>query len=90
MSTLKNHRTIKSGKLWNAYFEQAKTGHLGFEVVEKKAPFGRRWHYEENYNTFRSNEKIYAVKGFDHFNGHFSNFTDESAIQAIHIAEVCF
>ncbi len=88
MPTLKNHRTIESGKLWNAYFSQAKADKLDFEVIEKKAPFGLRGGTEKTVQTFNCDGKKYAVKGFDHFNAHFSGFTDESSIYGIHIAEV--
>ena len=88
MATLKNHRTIESGKLWDAYFTQAKSGQLDFELIEKKAPFGLRGGTEKTMKTFEFNGKKYSVKGFDHFNAHFSGFTDESSIYGIHIAEV--
>ena len=89
MATLKNNRTIKSGgKLWRAYFEQAKAGQLDFEVIEKKAAFGLGYGSEKTVQTFECDGKKYAVKGYDHFNAHFSGFTDESAIYGIHIAEI--
>lgn len=88
MTTLKNYRTVESGHIWNSYFNAAQSGNLDFEVIEKKAPFGLRGGSEETMPTFKSGGKTYAVRGYDHFNAHFSGFTDETAIYGLHIAEV--
>lgn len=88
MATLKNYRTVESGRIWNDYFKAAKSDSFDFEVIEKKAPFGLRGGSEITMKTFESNGKTYAVRGYDHFNAHFSGFTDETAIYGLHIAEV--
>lgn len=74
MSALKNHRKITSGKIWDSYFETAKKG--GLYPDEKGRPI------------FNANDKEYVVISYDHFNAHFSRYSDENAIFSMRIAEV--
>lgn len=84
MPTLKNHRKVESGKIFDAYFNAE---HFQTQI-EKKRPFGLRGGWEETVTAFNFNGKTYAVTGYDHFNGHFSGFTDRAAIFGIYIAEI--
>ena len=87
MNTLKNNRKVESGKIFNAYFEACENGKLDRVIVEKGRPFGRGYWVEE-YTSFEWNGKTFAVLGYDHYNGHFSGFTDGAAIYGLYIAEV--
>ncbi|GIV35314.1 MAG: hypothetical protein KatS3mg031_2849 [Chitinophagales bacterium] len=87
---LKNYRTINSGKIWEAYFKAAKNDKLKEVYVYKKRPFAMHWSdgYEESHMCFEWGGKLYAVVSYDHYNGHISGFTDESAIISMRVAEV--
>lgn len=84
---LKNTRKVKSGKIFNAYFEAYENDKLGVVTVKKALPFGRGC-VEEEYTSFPWNGKTFVVTGYDHYNGHFSGFTDRNAIYGLYIAEV--
>lgn len=84
---LKNTRKVKSGKIFNAYFEACENDKLGRVKVKKGLPFGRGY-YEEEYTSFQWNGKTFAVMGYDHYNAHFSGYTDRNAIFGLYIAEV--
>ena len=89
MAKLTNRRRIESGKLWDAYFKAAKGDNLHECEIEKKGPFGLTKHDEiKVYTSFVCDGREYAVISYDHFNGHFSRFADESAIYGIEIATV--
>src|SRR5699024_5347657 len=75
MNTLKNNRKVESGKIFNAYFEACENDKLYRVLVEKGLPFGRGYKTKE-YSAFEWNGKTFAVLGYDHYNGHFSGFTD--------------
>ena len=87
MNTLKNHRKVESGKIFNAYFESCNDKKLDTVIVEKVRPFGRG-RYNQEYTSFEWNGKTFAVTGYDHYNGHFSGYTDRSSIYGLYIAEV--
>lgn len=74
MSTLKNHRKITSGKIWISYFKAAKSQKL--------------YPNEKGQPVFESDGKDYVVTSYDHFNAHFSGYSDENAIFSMRIAEV--
>lgn len=87
MNTLKNRRKVESGKIFEAYFEACKNGKLGRVLVRRSLPFGRG-HEDKEYRSFQWNDKTFAVTGYDHYNGHLSNYTDRDSIYGLHIAEV--
>jgi hypothetical protein len=87
---LKQARWIKTesaSKIAAAYFKAAKSDNLDSKTVTKTAPFGNG-DYDKEVTTFMLGEKEYAVLGYNHFNGHFSSFADESAVYAIKVAEI--
>ncbi len=43
---------------------------------------------KKDVNVYSHKEKKYIITGFDHFNGHFSNFTDPASIFEIYVKEV--
>lgn len=87
MKKLKNNRKVESGKIFNAYFKACENDKLDRVIVEKGLPFGQGYYVRE-YTSFEWNGKTFAVTGYDHYNGHFSGFTDRAAIFALYIAEV--
>lgn len=87
MKTLKNNRKVESGKIFNSYFDACENDKLGRVIVKKGLPFGREY-VEEEYTSFEWDGKTFAITGYDHYNGHFSGFTDRAAIFGLYIAEV--
>ena len=87
MKTLKNNRKVTKGHIFNAYFEACEHGILSRVKVSKGLPFGRG-NYEKEYSCFNWDNKTFAVLGYDHFNAHFSGYSDRSSIYGLHIAEV--
>jgi len=84
---LKNYRKVSSGMIYESYFKAANSDKINFELIEIGLPFGGS--KEVVYKVFEAeNGKNYAVRGFEHYNGHFSGFTDENSIISISIAEV--
>jgi hypothetical protein len=83
MATLANKRKVQSGRIFNAYFDSV----LYQTEVEKGRPFGTG-SYDVTVTAFDFNNKTYAVLGYDHFNGHFSNYKDKSAVYGLFIAEI--
>jgi len=83
MKTLANRRKLESGRIFNAYFE----AEIYPVEVTKGRPFGAG-SYKEYVSAFDFNGKTYAILGYDHFNGHFSDFKDKSAVYGLLIAEI--
>lgn len=82
---LKNYRKIESGRIFDAFFSEEEV-----EVTVTVNPaFGRGWPYEKKMQGFEYKGKTYVVRGFDHFNAHFSGFRDRATIYGIFIAELC-
>lgn len=89
MATIKNRRKIESGKIFDAYFDASEKDKLDTVIIQKGRPFGAGT-YPEEYPSFDWNGKTYAITAYDHHNGHFSKFTDRSAIYGLYIGEVIF
>ena len=68
MGTLKNRRTIESGRIWNAYFAAARNGELGTYPITKGRAFGAGT-YTEDHVVFYWGDKMYAILSESHYNG---------------------
>lgn len=81
MATLKRERKVQEGSMiFDAYFEG---------TYQKNITVGKGWAATQTAkDCFKVGEKEYAVTGYDHYNGHFSGFTDRGAIFGIFVAEV--
>jgi len=83
----KNRRKIKKGKIFNAYFDACRKKTLDQILWEKQLPFGTGYKDVE-LTTFDYKGKTYAVMSYDHFNGHFSGFSDPASVFGLTISEV--
>ena len=76
----KKHKA--SEKVYNAYFEACENNTIYQDCIEKEN--GEM----KIIDCFKSENTTYAVRGYDHFNGHFSGFRDQSAIFNIYVSKV--
>ena len=90
MNRLKNKRKVEEGsKIFDAYFGACENDNLDTVVVFIGGSFGFGGKIME-YPCFKWNEKTFAVTGYDHYNGHFSGYTNRADIFELYIAEVVF
>lgn len=86
IKTVKLGRTRWIGQKNLMYQAALKNRERNFFYIEDKS--GALIEYE--CETFSHNGEIWAVIGFDHYNGHFSGFTDQFAVKRIQIKPIVF
>ena len=67
-----------NSKIAESYFEQANSNKLGFIEYDE----------DKFYDTFTHGDKCYAVVGFEHYNGHMTNFRYKGSIYAVFVKKV--
>lgn len=70
-------KTKQEGNVLESYFDAAQNEELGH--IEIKGKKGQR----EDYETFEHEGDKHAIVGYEHCNGHFSNYTDKAAVFAV-------
>ena len=69
-------------KVYNAYFEACENKTIYQDYIDLKNGI------RKSIDVFPFENVIYAVRGYDHFNGHLSSFTDRSAVFDIYVSKV--
>lgn len=72
-------------KMFEAWYK-ANTGNKTYQITIRKYKNFKSW--TEDCVAFDLNGKTYTEDGIDHFNGHFSGYTDRSALYGVYLREI--
>jgi hypothetical protein len=89
MKTLAEKKYYEEGtELFEAWLNARKKDGFFIETVTVRPVKYKHFTYEEDVWCFEHKGKAYTECGIDHFNGHFSNFTDRSALYGVYLRQI--
>ncbi len=89
MKTLAEKKYYEEGtELFEAWLNARKKDSFFIETVTVRPVKYKHFTYEKDVYCFEYKGKTYTECGVDHFNGHFSNFTDRSALYGVYLRQV--
>ena len=89
MKTLGEKKYYEEGtELFEAWLNARKKDSFFVETVTVRPIKYKHSTYEKYVYCFEYKGKAYTECGIDHFNGHFSNFTDRSALYGVYLRQV--
>lgn len=89
MKTLAEKKYYEEGtELFEAWLNARKKDGFFIETVTVRPIKYKHSTYEKDVYCFEHKGKAYTECGVDHFNGHFSNFTDRSALYGVYLRQI--